>query len=225
MEVARSGYLAGQIDFFNLTDAEQTLLRFGLGEVEARTQRELALAELALISARHAADWCGGDGHGCLAGHGTRRRNGGGRDRHASGRPGGAQEKPKRNVSYETSKQLGSTRSTTSYLWEINSGTRWNASLPQIRAETRRARCDSPRCCWALAGGAALCSPHAATIMALPPGPKRSSSIPAACTPRSSQHKPGNCPICGMKLTPVRKQAGHEGCLRPSARSNTTSPP
>ena len=49
LEVARSGYLAGQIDFFNLTDAEQTLLRFGLDEVEARTQRELALAELSLI--------------------------------------------------------------------------------------------------------------------------------------------------------------------------------
>jgi len=30
LEVARSGYLSGQIDFFNLTDAEQTLLRFGL---------------------------------------------------------------------------------------------------------------------------------------------------------------------------------------------------
>ena len=49
LEVARSGYLAGQIDFFNLTDAEQTLLRFSLDEVEARTQRELALAELSLI--------------------------------------------------------------------------------------------------------------------------------------------------------------------------------
>jgi outer membrane protein TolC len=47
--VARSGYLAGQIDFSNLTDAEQTLLRFGLDEVEARTQRELSLAELSLI--------------------------------------------------------------------------------------------------------------------------------------------------------------------------------
>ena len=47
--MARSGYLAGQIDFFNLTDAEQTLLRFGLDEVEARTQRELSLAELSLI--------------------------------------------------------------------------------------------------------------------------------------------------------------------------------
>ncbi len=49
LEVARSGYLAGQIDFFNLTDAEQTLLRFGLDEVEARAQRELSLAELSLI--------------------------------------------------------------------------------------------------------------------------------------------------------------------------------
>ena len=49
LEVARSGYLAGQIDFFNLTDAEQTLLRFGLDEVEARTQRELALTDLSLM--------------------------------------------------------------------------------------------------------------------------------------------------------------------------------
>jgi len=49
VEVARSGYIAGQNDFVNLTEAEQGLLRFGLGEVEARTQRELALAELSLI--------------------------------------------------------------------------------------------------------------------------------------------------------------------------------
>src|SRR5215468_1574734 len=26
--------------------------------------------------------------------------------------------------------------------------------------------------------------------------------------PQVIQNKPGNCPICGMKLTPVRKQAG-----------------
>ena len=49
LELARSGYIAGEIDFFNLTDTEQTLLRFGLDEVEALTQRELALAELSLI--------------------------------------------------------------------------------------------------------------------------------------------------------------------------------
>jgi outer membrane protein TolC len=49
LEVARSGYLAGQIDFFNLTDAEQTLLRFALAEVESRAQRELALAEISFL--------------------------------------------------------------------------------------------------------------------------------------------------------------------------------
>jgi outer membrane protein TolC len=50
LEVARSGYVAGQIDFFNLTDAEQTWLRFGLNEVEAQTQLELTLAELSLLA-------------------------------------------------------------------------------------------------------------------------------------------------------------------------------
>lgn len=49
LEVARSAYLAGRLDFLNLTDAEQTLLRFDLDQVEARTQRELSLAELSLI--------------------------------------------------------------------------------------------------------------------------------------------------------------------------------
>jgi outer membrane protein TolC len=49
LEVARSGYLAGQIDFFNLSDSERTLLGFELDKVEAATQREVALAELSLI--------------------------------------------------------------------------------------------------------------------------------------------------------------------------------
>ena len=49
LEVARSGYLSGQIDFFNLTDAERTLLGFQLDRVEASTQREIALAELTSI--------------------------------------------------------------------------------------------------------------------------------------------------------------------------------
>jgi outer membrane protein, heavy metal efflux system len=51
LEVARSGYLAGQIDFFNLTDTERTLLGFELDRVEAILQRELVLAELSLIVA------------------------------------------------------------------------------------------------------------------------------------------------------------------------------
>lgn len=49
LEVARAGYLAGQIDFFNLIDAERTLLGFQLDRVEVATQREVVLAELSLI--------------------------------------------------------------------------------------------------------------------------------------------------------------------------------
>lgn len=49
LEVARSSYLAGQTDFFNLTDTERELLAFELDKVAAATQREIALAELSLI--------------------------------------------------------------------------------------------------------------------------------------------------------------------------------
>ena len=49
LEVARAGYLAGQIDFFNLIDAERTLLGFQLDKVEVATQREIVLTELSLI--------------------------------------------------------------------------------------------------------------------------------------------------------------------------------
>jgi outer membrane protein TolC len=51
LEVARTGYLAGQIDFFNLSDTERTLLGFKLDQVEASAQREMVLAELTLIVA------------------------------------------------------------------------------------------------------------------------------------------------------------------------------
>ncbi len=49
LEVARSSYLAGQSDFFNLTDTERTLLEFELNKVEAAAQREIVLAELSLF--------------------------------------------------------------------------------------------------------------------------------------------------------------------------------
>ena len=49
LEVAQSGYVSGKVDFLNLLDAERTLLQFQLSEVEARVQRELALAELSLL--------------------------------------------------------------------------------------------------------------------------------------------------------------------------------
>ncbi len=48
LAIARSGYLAGQTDFFNLIDAERTLLNFQLEQVEARTRREIILAGLSL---------------------------------------------------------------------------------------------------------------------------------------------------------------------------------
>lgn len=48
LDVARSGYSTGGADFINLIDAQRTLLEFRLAEVEARIQRELALADLSL---------------------------------------------------------------------------------------------------------------------------------------------------------------------------------
>ena len=51
LAIARSGYLSGQIEFFNLIDAERTLLDFQLSEVEARTRREIILSELSLMIA------------------------------------------------------------------------------------------------------------------------------------------------------------------------------
>jgi len=50
LEVARAGYLSGTIDFFNLIDAERTLLGFEVDKVEVATQREVILAELSLIA-------------------------------------------------------------------------------------------------------------------------------------------------------------------------------
>lgn len=49
LEVARVGYSSGRTDFINLLDAERSLLEFQLAEVDARTRRELALAELSLL--------------------------------------------------------------------------------------------------------------------------------------------------------------------------------
>ncbi len=49
LDVARAAYSANRIEFINLLEAERTLLEFQLTEVEARTQCELALAELSLI--------------------------------------------------------------------------------------------------------------------------------------------------------------------------------
>jgi hypothetical protein len=80
LEVARSGYLAGQVDFLNLTDTEQTLLRFNLDQVEAQTQRELALAELSLImqGMPPSGDGAVSTGMSAPAGGGSRKMGGSG---------------------------------------------------------------------------------------------------------------------------------------------------
>ena len=51
LEISRAAYLSGKTDFFNLLDAERSLLEFRLSEIDARTQRELMLSELSLLIA------------------------------------------------------------------------------------------------------------------------------------------------------------------------------
>ncbi|MCP5523829.1 MAG: TolC family protein [Verrucomicrobiales bacterium] len=51
VEVARAGYLAGNISFFNLIEAQRQRLAFELSEVDARTRREIVLAEMGLLIA------------------------------------------------------------------------------------------------------------------------------------------------------------------------------
>lgn len=51
LAIARSSYLAGKIEFFNLIDTQRMLLGFEVAEVEARTRREITLAEISLMIA------------------------------------------------------------------------------------------------------------------------------------------------------------------------------
>jgi outer membrane protein TolC len=51
LEIARAAYLSGQVDFFNLMDAERTWLNFQLADVQERTRREITLADLSLTIA------------------------------------------------------------------------------------------------------------------------------------------------------------------------------
>jgi outer membrane protein TolC len=56
LEIARAGYLSNQIDFFNLMDAQRTLLNFQIDEIEARMRREIILADISLNIAGIAPD-------------------------------------------------------------------------------------------------------------------------------------------------------------------------
>jgi cobalt-zinc-cadmium efflux system outer membrane protein len=51
LETVRASYRAGTMDFSSLTDAERTLLDLQLAAAEARTEREIALAELSIMVA------------------------------------------------------------------------------------------------------------------------------------------------------------------------------
>ncbi len=51
LDLAHASYSSGTTDFINVLEAERSLLDFQLAEVDARTQRELALAELSLLIA------------------------------------------------------------------------------------------------------------------------------------------------------------------------------
>ncbi len=51
LDAARSGYVNGRAGFLDVIDAQRTLLDFELMGIEARTQRELALASLSLAIA------------------------------------------------------------------------------------------------------------------------------------------------------------------------------
>ena len=53
LEIARGKYITGQTGYLDLVDAWRTVLGIELELVEARTQRELALAELSLLIAVH----------------------------------------------------------------------------------------------------------------------------------------------------------------------------
>ena len=51
LEIARAGYVSGQVDFLNLIDAQRALLSFQLRDVQERTRGEITLANLSLVIA------------------------------------------------------------------------------------------------------------------------------------------------------------------------------
>jgi RND family efflux transporter MFP subunit len=60
----------------------------------------------------------------------------------------------------------------------------------------------------AAAGGSALFLTSCSRDQSSAAGAKEEQLYTCGMHPQVIEHKPGNCPICGMKLTPVRKQAG-----------------
>src|ERR1019366_8784631 len=60
----------------------------------------------------------------------------------------------------------------------------------------------------AVAGGTALLLTGCGGDQGPAAGAKEEQLYTCGMHPQVIEHKPGNCPICGMKLTPVRKEAG-----------------
>ena len=106
---------------------------------------------------------------------------------------------------------LVGTRSTASrYLAKI-SGTRWNASLPEPLRKRGRFIA-SFVLVLAVAGGAALFLTSCGGKQDSAAGAKEEQLYTCGMHPTVIQPKPGNCPICGMKLTPIRKQGSYQAC-------------
>ncbi|QYU69540.1 TolC family protein [Leptolyngbya sp. 15MV] len=49
LDAARSGYVTGRSTFLDVIDAQRRMLEFELSAIEARTQRELAIASISLL--------------------------------------------------------------------------------------------------------------------------------------------------------------------------------
>ena len=169
LEVARSGYLGGQIDFFNLTDAERTLLGFDLDRVEATTQREITLAELSLIIAGMPPSSSSAvPGAAGMAGSS----------------PSAANEHYRRHVNQSSIMKLNVPSGKLSVLLAL---TFWVAASAGLL----------------LTGCGEARSPGA--------GESANKTLyTCGMDPQVIQDKPGNCPICGMTLRPVRKQFATE---------------
>lgn len=69
----------------------------------------------------------------------------------------------------------------------------------------------------AAAGGAALFLTSCGADHGAVAGAKGEQLYTCGMHPQVIQNKPGNCPICGMKLTPIRKQAGMSKSGAPAA--------
>ena len=69
----------------------------------------------------------------------------------------------------------------------------------------------------AAAGGAALFLTSCGGDQGSVAGAKAEQLYTCGMHPQVIQNKPGNCPICGMKLTPIRKQAGMSKSGAPAA--------